>query len=65
MKKSKYLVEYKIGDKYYNYILKSSSKEEALIKFEKLWIKEFGMVYPYKHYEIISIIQIINKLKNY
>lgn len=65
MKKSKYLVEYKIGDKYYNYIIKSTSQDEALSKFEKLWIKEFGHFYPYQHYQIVSIIPIINKLKNY
>jgi hypothetical protein len=65
MKKSKFFIQYSIGDKSYNYILKSFSQDGALVKFEKIWMKEFGMVYPYKHYEIISVTQIINKLKNY
>jgi hypothetical protein len=65
MKKSKYLVEYKVGNNQYNYILKAKSDEDVLAKFDKVWIEKFGPMYPFQNYQITQVIKIIDKLRNY
>lgn len=61
--KKNFCIEYSLKDEHFLLLLKATSEENALKKFNKKYADEIMGIYPYPEHKIISIRRIYKKVQ--